>query len=81
MCNHKKNEKNTHAYTGTAIIIYKHDAHRLVQHMLQVVEVAWTDDSHLLLHAPPYVTFEPPGEVGEGLVQLLHHQTTRWTRS
>jgi len=25
------------------------------------------------------VTFEPPGEVGEGLAQLLHHQTTSWT--
>ena len=26
-------------------MIYKHAAHRLVQHMLQVVEVALTDDS------------------------------------
>jgi len=26
-------------------IIYKHAAYRLVQHTLQVVEVAWTDDS------------------------------------
>jgi len=25
--------------------MYKHAAHRLVQHMLQVVEMAWTDDS------------------------------------
>ena len=28
-----------------------------------------------------YVTFEPPGEVGKGLVQLLHHEATRWTQS
>ena len=28
-----------------------------------------------------YVTFEPPGEAGEGLVHLLRHQTARWTRS
>jgi len=28
-------------------IIYKHAAHRLVQHRLQVVEMAWTDDSTL----------------------------------
>jgi len=25
------------------VIIYKHAAHRLVQHRLQVVEMAWTD--------------------------------------
>ena len=25
--------------------IYKHAAHRLVQHRMQVVEMAWTDDS------------------------------------
>jgi len=29
--------------------IYKHAAHRLVQHMLQVVEVALTDDSTLAI--------------------------------
>jgi len=28
-----------------------------------------------------YVTFEPPGEAGEGLVYLLRHQTARWTQS
>ena len=28
-----------------------------------------------------YVTFEPLGEAGEGLVHLLRHQTARWTRS
>ena len=27
------------------VIIYKHAAHMLVQHRLQVVEMAWTDDS------------------------------------
>ena len=49
MCDHKK--KYT-AYTGTvsqAIYIYKHAAHRLDQHMLQVVEVALTDDSTLAI--------------------------------
>jgi len=38
----------THAHrnceSGLAII-YKHAAHRLVQHRLQIVEIAWTDDS------------------------------------
>jgi len=28
-----------------------------------------------------YVTFESPGEVGEGLVYFLHYQTARWTPS
>ena len=31
------------------VIIYKHAAHRLVQHKLQVVEMAWTDDSTLAI--------------------------------
>jgi len=30
-------------------IIYKHAAPRLVQHRLQVVEMAWTDDSTLAI--------------------------------
>ena len=30
-------------------IIYKHAAQRLVQHRLQVVEMAWTDDSTLAI--------------------------------
>ena len=30
-------------------IIYKHAAPRLVQHRLQVVEIAWTDDSTLAI--------------------------------
>ena len=30
-------------------MIYKHAAHRLVQHRLQVVEMAWTDDSTLAI--------------------------------
>jgi len=39
-------------------MIYKHAAHRLVQHMLQVVEVALTDDSsYLLFHALPLASF------------------------
>jgi len=38
------------AYTGTVSqVIYKHAAHRLDQHMLQVVEVALTDDSTLAI--------------------------------
>jgi len=39
---------------SSLVIIYKHAAHRLVQHMLQVVEMAWTGESTLgifLLHA------------------------------
>jgi len=44
----KITKKYTHIHrnceSGLAII-YKHDAHRLVQHTLQVVEMAWTDDS------------------------------------
>jgi len=35
-----------HCESGLAKI-YKHAAHRLVQHRLQVVEMAWTDDSTL----------------------------------
>jgi len=31
------------------LIIHKHAAHRLVQHTLQVVEVAWTDGSTLAI--------------------------------
>ena len=30
-------------------IVYKHAAHRLVQHRVQVVEMAWTDDSTLAI--------------------------------
>ena len=30
------------------VIIYKHVAHRLVQHRLQVMEMAWTNDSTLV---------------------------------
>jgi len=49
MCNHT-HTKNTCVHrnreSGLAIM-YKHAAHmrRLVLHMLQVVEMAWTDDS------------------------------------
>ena len=31
------------------VIIYKHATHRLVQHRLQVMEMAWTDDSTLAI--------------------------------
>ena len=31
------------------VIIYKHAAHRLVQHRLQILEMAWTDDSTLAI--------------------------------
>ena len=31
------------------VIIHKHAVHRLVQHRLQVVEMAWTDDSTLAI--------------------------------
>ena len=44
----QKITKYTHVYTGTVsglVIIYKHAAHRLVQHRLQVMEMAWTDNS------------------------------------
>jgi len=44
--------KYTHVNTGTVsglAIIYKHAAHRLVQHRLQVMEMAWTDDSTLAI--------------------------------
>ena len=44
MCqDHKKN-----CESGLAMI-YKHAAHRLDQHMLQVAEVALTDDSTLAI--------------------------------
>ena len=49
-----KKINNRNCESGLAIIS-KHAAHRLAQHTLQVVEMAWTDDntgsSHLLLHA------------------------------
>ena len=31
------------------VIIYKHAGDRLVQHRLQVVQMAWTDDSILAI--------------------------------
>jgi len=40
----KINSVHRNCESGLAMI-YKHAAHRLVQHMLQVVEVALTDDS------------------------------------
>jgi len=46
-----KKKKNYTAYTGTVsqAWLYMHAAHRLVQHRLQVVEVALTDDSTLAI--------------------------------
>ena len=49
MCDHKKiHSLHRNCESGLAII-YKHAAHRLDQHMLQVVEVALTDDSTLAI--------------------------------
>ena len=51
MCDHKKKKIHSlhrNCESGVAII-YKHAAHRLDQHMLQVVEVALTDDSTLAI--------------------------------
>ena len=49
MCDHKKvHSVHRHCESGLAMI-YKYAAHRLVQHMLQVVEVALTDDSTLAI--------------------------------
>jgi len=48
-------ENHTHVYTGSGtvsqawLIIYRHAAHGMVQHRLQVVEMAWTDDSTLAI--------------------------------
>jgi len=44
----KITKKYTHEHTNCKsglATVYKHAAHRLVQHTLQVVEMAWTDDS------------------------------------
>ena len=43
--------QNTHACTQELCLaeIHKHAAHRLVQHRLKVVEMAWTDDSILTI--------------------------------
>jgi len=47
-------ENHTHVYTGTVsqawlAIIQRHAAHGMVQHRLQVVEIAWTDDNTLAI--------------------------------
>jgi len=50
MC--QDHQKKYTACTGTVSqvwLIYKHAAHRLDQHMLQVAEVALTDDSTLAI--------------------------------
>jgi len=41
--------RNCESGLGHLAMMYKHAAHRLVQHMLQVVEVALTDDSILAI--------------------------------
>jgi len=57
LCDHKKkNTQHTQELWVRPGYVYKHAAHRLVQHTLQVVEVALTDDSTLaifFLHALP----------------------------
>ena len=50
MCDHKKKYTCVHRNCESGLaIIYKHAAHRLVQHTLQVMEMAWTDDSTLAI--------------------------------
>ena len=50
MCDHKKEILSVHRnFESGLAIIYKHAAHRLVQHTLQVMEMAWTDDSILAI--------------------------------
>jgi len=63
--------KYTHVYTGTAcesglVIIYKHAAHRLVQHRLQVVEMAWTDGSTLAIFF--YMCYSATGSLHRAIV-------------
>ena len=51
MCNHTPKKYtcvHKNCESGLAIT-YNHAAHRLVQHSLQVVEMAWTDDSTLAI--------------------------------
>jgi len=51
MCDHKKKKYtciHRNCESGLAII-YKHAAHRLVQYTLQVMDMAWTDDSTLAI--------------------------------
>ena len=50
MCDHKKKDTSIHRNCESGLaIIYQHAAHRLVQHTLQVVEMAWRDDSTLAI--------------------------------
>jgi len=46
--NHIQKRVHRNCESGLAII-YKHAAHRLVQHRLQVMEMAWTDYSTLAI--------------------------------
>ena len=40
--------RNINFESGLAVV-YTHAAHRLIQHTLQVMEMAWTDDSTLAI--------------------------------
>ena len=46
--NHKIYKRVHRNCESGLVIIYKHVSHRLVHHRLQVVEMAWTDDSTLV---------------------------------
>ena len=47
--NHKKYTRVHRNCESGLVIVYKHAAHRQVQHRLQVVEMAWTDDNTLAI--------------------------------
>ena len=47
--NHKIYTRVHRNCESSLVIIYKHAAHKLVQHRLHVVEMAWTDDSTLAI--------------------------------
>ena len=50
MCDHKKKIHSVQRNCDSGLaMIYKHAAHRLVQHMLQVTEVALKDDCTLAI--------------------------------
>ena len=49
MCDHTKYTCIQRNWESGLVIIYKHAAHRLVQQMLQVMEMAWAGDSTLAI--------------------------------
>ena len=50
MCDHQKKFTCVHRNCESGLAtIYKHAAHRLVQHTLHVIEMAWKDDSTLAI--------------------------------